>query len=183
MKTVLTIAVLPDGTKNIVATSEVQGRLMSHVSQTFPESIPGFPQEVLDALRAQDARGGMNPGYRFAMTYTTPEDLGEVVTLEKSTLREVTHTHLWAGASFMVCGESLFQDLMGQARYLQLVHTAWVPWWISVPAVLSLIVFTSYTLSRASEKLTPKVKNDNKVTITTQDDDETPSEKGGTNDN
>lgn len=177
MKTVFTLSVQPNGIKRIVATSEKDGKLMSFVSDEIPKSLPGFPEEILASFEKMSAEGTLIPGYQFAMEYSTPDAAsGEVVTVTTSTLRENNLTHLWAGSSILAGLISLAQDAIGQERYLQLVRTAWVPAWISVPMALALLAFSGYMLTQAKEKLTLKPKSEVKLNVVTQSNVEEPTD-------
>jgi hypothetical protein len=53
-----------------------------------------------------------------------------------------------SGWILAVASEGLYQDLLGQRRYLQMVQTSWVSGWFTVPLELGLIGWALWMVAR-----------------------------------
>jgi hypothetical protein len=52
------------------------------------------------------------------------------------TVREIRKGSFWCGWIFGACVSSLYQDIMGRDRWIEMVRVGWMTPWVSVPLAI-----------------------------------------------
>lgn len=67
------------------------------------------------------------------------------------TVREANNAHFWAGMIMYIALHSIFQDLRGLEKVLEMTRANWMPWYITLPLSLFLLLLAIMLMCMAGK--------------------------------